>query len=111
VTGCIQHPGNTPLLPLVVNSTPDLEDLMAVDLNSLDPETREEIERLRLVNTSMGAYLKLVEGALLAAWKAGEGPREVLLTKSDDELGAEENRLRTAWELVREVVLRVPTER
>ncbi len=51
---------------------------MAIDLDSLDPETREAFERLRSVNMSMGAYVKIVEGALLAAWTAGQGPREAL---------------------------------
>ncbi|HSN56614.1 MAG TPA: hypothetical protein VLT32_18235 [Candidatus Sulfomarinibacteraceae bacterium] len=84
---------------------------MAIDLETLDPDVRDEIERLRSVNTSMGAYLKIVEGALLAAWTAGEGPRTELLAKPADSLGVEEARLRTAWELVGEIVLRVPGER
>ena len=84
---------------------------MALDLESLAPDVREEIDRLRSVNTSMGAYLKIVEGALLAAWKAGEGPRGELLAKPAEDLSAEERRLRTAWELVGEIVLRVPSER
>ena len=84
---------------------------MAVDLESLDPEVREAFERLRSVNMSMGAYLKIVEGALLAAWSAGKGPREALMAKDDSELTDEEAKIRTAWELVREIVLRVPNER
>ena len=84
---------------------------MAIDLESLDPEVREAFERLRSVNTSIGAYLKIVEGALLAAWNAGEGPREALLAKDDCELSDEEQQVRTAWELVREIVLRVPKDR
>ena len=84
---------------------------MAINLDSLDPEVRDEIERLRSVNTSMGAYLKIVEGALLAAWKAGEGPRAELIARSAESLSDEETRLRTAWELVGEIVLRVPGER
>jgi len=84
---------------------------MAIDLETLDPEVREAFERLRSVNMSMGAYLKLVEGALLAAWSAGKGPREALLAKDDDELSETEKETRTAWELVGEIVLRVPNER
>jgi hypothetical protein len=90
-----------------LEETPD----MAIDLDALDPEVRDEIERLRSVNTSMGAYLKIVEGALLAAWKAGEGPRSELMAKSAESLSDQEARLRTAWELVGEIVLRVPGER
>ncbi|MCU0305449.1 MAG: hypothetical protein MUC56_15455 [Thermoanaerobaculales bacterium] len=84
---------------------------MALDLNTLDPEAREAFERLRAVNLSMGAYVKLVEGALVAAWKAGQASREALMAKPPDELTEEEARLRTAWELVGEIVLRVPGER
>ena len=58
----------------------------------------------------MGAYLKIVEGALLAAWSAGKGPREALMAKDDSGLTDEEEKLRTAWELVGEIVLRVPVE-
>jgi hypothetical protein len=84
---------------------------MAIDLDSLDSDVRDEIERLRSVNASMGAYLKIVEGALLAAWTAGEAPRAELLARSPDSLSEDEERLRTAWELVGEIVLRVPDER
>jgi hypothetical protein len=81
---------------------------MTVNLEELPIEVREEIERLRGVNTSMGAYLKLVEGALLAAWQAGEPERERLAKRPDDDLTEDEKRLRAAWELVGEVVLRLP---
>ena len=84
---------------------------MAVDLESLDPEVREAFERLRSVNMSMGAYLKIVEGALLAAWSAGKGPREALMARDENELSDDEKQLLIAWELVREIVLRVPVER
>jgi hypothetical protein len=84
---------------------------MAIDLDSLDPDVREAFERLRSVNMSMGAYLKIVEGALLAAWSAGKGPREALMAKDEAELSAEEKETRTAWELVQEIVLRVPNDR
>jgi hypothetical protein len=84
---------------------------MALDLDSLDPEVREAFERLRSVNMSMGAYLKIVEGALLAAWNAGQAAREELMAKDPAELDEEESQLRTAWELVGEIVLRVPNER
>lgn len=84
---------------------------MAIDLEKLDPEVSEAFERLRSVNMSMGAYLKIVEGALLAAWSAGQGPREALLAMNDDELSDAEKETRTAWELVGEIVLRVPNER
>jgi hypothetical protein len=56
----------------------------------------------------MGAYVKLVEGALLAAWNAGEQERIALLERDPEELSPEENQLRNAWELVGEVVLRIP---
>ena len=84
---------------------------MAIDLETLDPEVREAFERLRSVNMSMGAYVKIVEGALLAAWNAGQGPREALMAKDVGELSDDEEQLRTAWELVGEIVLRVPSER
>ncbi len=84
---------------------------MAIDLDTLDPEVREAFERLRSVNMSMGAYLKIVEGALLAAWSAGQGPREALMAKAETELSDAEKETRNAWELVREIVLRVPNER
>jgi hypothetical protein len=84
---------------------------MAIDLDSLDPEVREAFERLRGVNMSMGAYLKIVEGALLAAWNASKQTREELMAKDEDSLSEEEKELRTAWELVGEIVLRVPAER
>ena len=84
---------------------------MAIDLESLDPETREAFERLRSVNLSMGAYLKIVEGALLAAWSAGQGPREALMAKDESELSDDEKETRSAWELVGEIVLRVPNQR
>ncbi len=84
---------------------------MVIDLETLDPEVRGEIERLRSVNTSMGAYVKLLEGALLAAWQAGEPERRRLLESQLESLGDDELRLRTAWELVGEIVLRVPDER
>lgn len=84
---------------------------MAIDLDTLEPDVRDAFERLRSVNLSMGAYLKIVEGALLAAWQAGKGPREALFAKEESELSDDERQLRTAWELVGEVVLRVPAER
>ena len=84
---------------------------MTIDLDTLDPETREAFERLRSVNLSMGAYLKIVEGALLAAWSAGQGPREALMAKDEAELSEEDKATRSAWELVGEIVLRVPNQR
>lgn len=84
---------------------------MVIHLESLDPEVRSEIERLRSVNTSMGAYVKLLEGALLAAWQAGEPERRRLQASPLEALADDELRLRTAWELVGEIVLRVPGER
>jgi hypothetical protein len=84
---------------------------MAIDLEKLDPEVREAFERLRSVNMSMGAYLKIVEGALLAAWKAGAAPRDALFAKNESELSDDEKQLRIAWELVGEIVLRVPDQR
>ncbi len=84
---------------------------MAINLEELPEEAREEIERLRTVNSSMGAYLRLVEGALLAAWRAGEGARNELLARPIEGLAPEEEQLRNAWELAGEVVLRVPAKR
>jgi hypothetical protein len=84
---------------------------MALNIEELPEEAREEIERLRSVNTSMGAYLRLVEGALLAAWRAGEGVRSELEERPADELTPEEKQLKDAWDLVGEIVLRVPEER
>ncbi len=84
---------------------------MAINLDELSEEVREEIERLRSVNTSMGAYLKLVEGALVAAWRAGEPARADLMARPPDELSDQERQLRNAWELVGEIVLRVPNAR
>jgi hypothetical protein len=84
---------------------------MSIDLDTLDPEVREAFERLRGVNMSMGAYLKIVEGALLAAWTAGKSPREELMAKDEADLTDDEKETRNAWELVREIVLRVPNER
>ena len=84
---------------------------MAIDLDKLPTEAREEIERLRSVNTSMGAYVKMVESALLAAWRAGEAARTALMDRPDEELSEEERLQRDAWQLVNEIVLRVPDER
>jgi hypothetical protein len=84
---------------------------MAVNLEELPEEAREEIERLRSVNRSMGAYLRLVEGALLAAWLAGEGARNELTARPIEDLTPDEEQLRDAWELAGEIVLRVPQER
>jgi hypothetical protein len=84
---------------------------MSINLDELPDEARDEIERLRSVNASMGAYLKLVEGALLAAWSAGEPARRDLMSRAVEELDAEQRRLRDAWELVGEIVLRVPDQR
>ena len=84
---------------------------MAIELEKLDPEVREAFERLRGVNMSMGAYLKIVEGALLAAWSAGRGPREALMAKDEAELDEEEKQIRAGWELVGEIVLRIPEDR
>jgi hypothetical protein len=81
---------------------------MAFDIEDLPEDVRDELERLRSVNRSMGAYLKLVEGALLAAWEAGEREREVLFAKDDPT--DEEQALRNTWELVREVVIRISPE-
>jgi hypothetical protein len=83
---------------------------MPLEIDDLPEDVREEIERLRSVNRSMGAYLKLVEGALLAAWEAGEKDRTEILDRDPDDLGPEERQLHNAWELVREVVLRVPNQ-
>jgi hypothetical protein len=84
---------------------------MTIDLEKLPPEAREEIERLRSVNASMGAYLKMVEAALLAAWRAGETTRSALMDRPDEELSEEERLQREAWQLVNEIVVRVPDER
>jgi len=84
---------------------------MPIQLEGLPDDVRGEFERLRSVNRSMGAYLKIVEGALLAAWKAGEAARAELMERPVDELGDDDRQLRDAWELVGEIVLRVPLER
>ena len=84
---------------------------MTVNLEELPNDAREEIERLRSVNRSMGAYLRLVEGALLAAWLAGEGARNELVARPIEDLTPDEVQLRDAWELAGEIVLRVPQER
>ena len=84
---------------------------MAFNLDTLPDEARAEIERLRIVNASMGAYVTLVEGALLAAWRAGEPGRRALAERPEVELDEGERGLRAAWDLVEQVVLRVPAER
>lgn len=84
---------------------------MTLEFDTLPEEARAEIERLRSVNASMGAYVTLVEGALLAAWKAGEPARRPLLESSEGELSEADRALRSAWELVEQVVLRVPPQR
>jgi hypothetical protein len=81
-----------------------------MNIEELPDDVREEFERLRNVNRSMGAYLKLVEGALLAAWSASEKERDELFAKDADQLTDEERDLQNAWELVREVVVRVSPE-
>ena len=43
---------------------------MTIDLEKLPPEAREEIERLRSVNASMGAYLKMVEAYFMDSEEA-----------------------------------------
>ena len=83
---------------------------MAIDLEQVPEEARQEIERLRSVNRSMGAYVKVVEGALLAAWKAGEPARAELMATPVDDLGPDQRQLRDAWELAREIVLRIPEQ-
>lgn len=83
---------------------------MTINLNDLPTDVREEIARLRSVNASSGAYIQLLEGALRAAWTAGEEPRKQLFDKAQDSLSEAERRAREAWEVVREVVVRVPTE-
>ena len=83
---------------------------MPVNIEELPDDVREEFERLRNVNRSMGAYLKLVEGALLAAWSASEKERTELFAKDPEGLTDDERSLQNAWELVREIVLRVSPE-
>jgi len=80
---------------------------MTIEIDKLPEDVRAEFERLRSVNRSMGAYLKLVEGALLAAWEAGERERTELFGKDPSGLTDEDRRMKNSWELVQEVVLRV----
>lgn len=84
---------------------------MTFEIDTLPEEARAEVERLRTVNASMGAYVTLVEGALLAAWKAGEPARRPLFESASGELSEADRALRSAWELVEQVVLRVPPQR
>ena len=81
---------------------------MTIDLNEVPADVAEEITRLRSVNASSGAYIQLLEGALRAAWTAGEGPRNRLFDPGEGKLSGEEQRAREAWEVVREVVVRLP---
>jgi len=84
---------------------------MTIDMNDLPADVSEEITRLRSVNASSGAYIQLLEGALRAAWTAGEGLRMQLFDTAVDSLSDEDRRLREAWEVVREVVVRLPAKR
>ncbi len=67
-----------------------------------------EGERLRCVIAGMDAYIQLLEGALLAAWNAGEPARRQLSERPDESLTVEERNVLKGWELVGEIVQRVP---
>ena len=73
---------------------------MAIDFDNLDPETREAFERLRSVNMSMGAYLKIVEGALCSPpGRPAKGRAKRSWPRDDADLTDDERKTRTAWEL------------
>ena len=83
---------------------------MSLDLDALPAEARDEIIRLRMMNASTAAYTRLLEGALLAAWKASEPYRSELLARPEEQLDEPARQLRAAWEVVGEIVLRVPDQ-
>jgi hypothetical protein len=83
---------------------------MSLDLEHIPADARDEIIRLRALKASVEAYARLLEGALLTAWQASAEQRTALEARPDAELGEAERRHRAAWELVREIVLRVPVQ-
>jgi hypothetical protein len=83
---------------------------MSLDLDRLPAEARDEIIRLRKMNASAAAYSKLLEGALLAAWKASEPHRTELQARPAADLDEHARQLKAAWEVVGEIVLRVPEQ-
>jgi|GEM_PF-4857894 len=83
---------------------------MDLDLETLPAEARDEIIRLRMMNASTAAYTRLLEGALMAAWKASEPHRAELTARPEGELDETTRQLRAAWEIVGEIVLRVPDQ-
>lgn len=83
---------------------------MNLDLDTLPADARDEIIRLRMMNASTAAYTRLLEGALLAAWKASEPYRSELLGRPAEQLDEPARQLRAAWEIVAEIVLRVPDQ-
>ena len=83
---------------------------MNLDLERMPADAREEIVRLRKMNASTAAYTRLLEGALLAAWKASEPQRAELQALPEDRLDDTSRQLKAAWEVVGEIVLRVPDQ-
>jgi Ribonuclease G/E len=83
---------------------------MSLDLEHIPADARDEIIRLRALKASVEAYARLLEGALLTAWQASAGQRSALEGRSEAELNEDQRRQRAAWELVREIVLRVPVQ-
>jgi hypothetical protein len=81
-----------------------------MDLDTLPADARDEIVRLRAMNASTAAYTRLLEGALLAAWKASELHRAELMACPEEQLDDAARQLRAAWEIVGEIVLRVPDQ-
>ncbi len=78
------------------------------DMDALPPEVRDELTRLDTVSRSTEAYARLLEGALLAAWSAGENERKRLLARPEAELDLADRSRRQAWEVAGEVVVRLP---
>ena len=81
----------------------------SVDIDALPENVRDELARLEAVNRSTQAYARLLEGALRAAWIAGEVDRARLESRSEEQLDAADRARREAWELAREVVIRLPS--
>ncbi len=78
------------------------------DMDALAPAVRDEIVRLQTVSRSTQAYARLLEGALVAAWSAGEEDRARLFSRPEDDLDAHDRERREAWEVAGEIVLRLP---
>jgi hypothetical protein len=55
------------------------------------------------------AYIRLLEGALMAAWSAGGRDRARLRDAREEALDEADRKARAAWNVAGEVVLRLPT--